>query len=153
MAIQFFFPPWRFLILIAVVCLATQSAFCQTPAGAQTVRVKMGIPRTDGINPYFMSLGWRADGGLEREASGIAYLNGPDHAARDDAITAARKIVTAAREALLQVKPSERGAVIDQATNGAAALPEVIYQNKGCRSQIDVNVPARQGKQQRWPVP
>ncbi|MGH8579113.1 MAG: SIR2 family protein [Gammaproteobacteria bacterium] len=23
----------------------------------------------------------------------------------------------------------------------------------GCRSQIDVNVPARQGKQQRWPVP
>ncbi|MGH6635564.1 MAG: hypothetical protein ACRED0_05330 [Gammaproteobacteria bacterium] len=118
------------LILIAVVCVATQSAFCQTPAGTQVVRVKMGIPRKNGINPYFMSLGWRVDGGLEREASGIAYLNGPDHAAPDDAITAARKIVTAAREALLQVKPSERGAVIDQAMNGAAALPEVIYQNK-----------------------
>jgi len=130
MAIQFFFPPSRFLILIAAVCLATPSAFCQTPAGTQAVRVKMGIPRKNGINPYFMSLGWRADGGLEREASGIAYLNGPDHAAPDDAISAARKIVTAARKALLQVKPSERGAVIDQATNGAAALPEVIYQNK-----------------------
>lgn len=131
MAIQFCFPPSHFLILITVVFLAPpQSASCQTPAGTQAVRVKMGIPRKNGISPYFMSLGWRADGGLEREASGIAYLNGSDRAAPDDGITAARKIVTAARKALLQVKPSERGVVIDQAMNGAAALPEVIYQNK-----------------------
>lgn len=129
MTIKFLSAPLRLLILFAVACSVSQNAFCQTPAGAQVLRVKMGIPRRNGVNPYFMSLGWRADGGIEREASGIAYLNGPDHATPDDAISVARKIVAAAREALLLVKPSERGAEIHQAVDGVA-LPDVIYQNK-----------------------
>ena len=117
--------PTSLHLILLTYLLLSQSAFA-TPAGQDKLRIVTGTPRTKGESLFSTTVQWRLDSKNVIEATGLAFIKGPDTSKPDNDAKVATKIKSGLNDALAELYPNSRGIEV----NGLKKQPELTISNK-----------------------
>ena len=132
------YKPLFSLFVVISFCLDVMPVMAATPAGQDDLRIHTGEPRRNGETIISLTGRWRIDGKLQYQGTGLSFLHGPDRPKSDNAVSTAKKMVTAMKEGMVMQLPSWRGFAIRH--DDRLDDPQFIMTNKAGMSFTEVTI-------------
>lgn len=98
-----------------------------TPEAQDHLRIHTGTPKKTGESIISITGLWRIDQNLRYESTGLSFVHGPGQPKSDDAVSVAKKMNQALKEAMMKQIPSWRG--INASYDESPEDPQFIMKN------------------------
>ncbi len=119
----------RFTFVIGALLWGwSYSVVAEIPEGRDELRIHTGTPEKKGESIVSISGRWLAEGDLQTGFTALTFINGPDEAKADSALSLAKKVAKSAKRGMAYLRISLRGLAVEFVKDPKD--PQYVIRNK-----------------------